>query len=56
LLRTQEAAHYLSISPWTLRNLVHNGELPVISDREGSPWRFDQRDLDSYVERRRQTF
>jgi excisionase family DNA binding protein len=56
LLRTRDAAHYLSISPWTLRNLVRNGELPVVSDGEGSPWRFDQRDLDAYIERRRQTF
>ena len=50
LVRLKEAAAYLSLSPWKLRNLVWAGRLPVVQDCEGSPFLFDQYDLDSYVE------
>jgi len=51
LLRTREAAQYLSISPWKLRKLIQDGRLPVVQDGEGTPFLLDLRDLDSYVER-----
>jgi excisionase family DNA binding protein len=47
LLRTKQAAQYLSVSPWTLRKLAQDGKLPLIA--EGA-WRFDRVDLDKYVE------
>jgi excisionase family DNA binding protein len=50
LLRLKDAAHYLSLSPWKLRRLIWEGRLPVVQDGEGSPFLFDQRDLDLYVE------
>ena len=54
LVKTKLAAEYLAISPWKLRNLVQQGVLPYICDEGGtSPWRFDIRDLDAYVERSR---
>lgn len=54
LLKTKQAAEYLAISPWKLRNLVQEGLLPFIEDGGvTSPWRFDVRDLDAYIERSR---
>jgi excisionase family DNA binding protein len=52
LLRTSDAARYLNISPWKLRKLVHDAELPVIErkDGEGANWLFDRNDLDRWVE------
>jgi excisionase family DNA binding protein len=55
LVRVKQAAAYLAISPWKLRNLVQQGLIPYIEDGGGtSPWRFDIRDLDEYIERNRQ--
>lgn len=54
LVKTKQAAEYLAISEWKLRNLVQQGVIPYIEDGGGtSPWRFDIRDLDAYVERSR---
>jgi excisionase family DNA binding protein len=54
LVKTKQAAEYLAISEWKLRNLVQQGVIPFIEDGGGtSPWRFDLRDLDAYVERSR---
>jgi len=50
LLRLKDASVYLSLSPWKLRRLVWSGRLPVVQDCEGSPFLFDCRDLDSFVE------
>ncbi len=54
LLKTREAASYLAVSPWKLRKLVQDSKLPYVSDNDGSPWRFDLRDLDSYIDHNRQ--
>jgi excisionase family DNA binding protein len=54
LVKTKQAAEYLAISEWKLRNLVQQGLIPYIEDGGGtSPWRFDIRDLDEYVHRSR---
>ena len=37
---SKQAARYLGISDWTLRQLVYNGEIEVI---EGKYWTFDIR-------------
>ena len=55
LLRTQAAAEYLSISAWRLRNLVQAGEIPCILGDGTTPWLFDWRDLDSWIDRWKQT-
>jgi excisionase family DNA binding protein len=55
LLRTKEAARYLSISPWKLRNLVATGRLPVVQDAEGAPFLLDVQDLDAYVDQNKRT-
>jgi excisionase family DNA binding protein len=50
LLRTKQAAAYLSISDWKLRSLIQDGVLPFIQDREGGPFLLDLQDLDAYIE------
>ena len=53
-MKTKQAAEYLAISEWKLRNLVQLGLIPYIEDGGGtSPWRFDIRDLDEYIHRSR---
>jgi excisionase family DNA binding protein len=51
LLRTRDAAEYLSLSPWKVRRLIQDGRLPVVQDGEGAPFLLDVRDLDGYIER-----
>ena len=55
LLRTSDAARYLNISPWKLRRLVHDAELPVIGRKEGegANWLFDRLDLDLWIEQQK---
>ena len=50
LLRTREAAAYLSLSAWKLRSLVADGQLPVVQADDSSPFLFDVRDLDNWTE------
>ena len=50
LIRTKEAASYLSMSDWKLRRLIQEGTFPVVQDHEGGPFLLDVRDLDGYVE------
>jgi Helix-turn-helix domain len=45
----------LGISAWKLRNLVQAGEIGCIPGDGTSPWLFDLQDLDSWIERRKQT-
>jgi excisionase family DNA binding protein len=55
VLKTKQAAQYLSISAWKLRNLVQAGEIPcILGDGTGS-WLFDIQDLDNWIERRKRT-
>ena len=56
LLRTREAASYLSCSAWKIRRLVQDNSLPYVSDSEFGAWYFDIRDLDHYVETHKHNF
>jgi excisionase family DNA binding protein len=49
LLRTREAAQYLSMSPWQVRNLAHEGKLPFVAEEGSCVWRFDRDDLDCFI-------
>lgn len=50
MLKTREAAEYLGISAWTIRDLAKTGKLPYLQNGDG--WlTFDLRDLDAYVDR-----
>ncbi len=55
LIRTKEAAAYLSMSDWKLRRLIQEGVFPVVQDREGGPFLLDLRDLDGYIENRKRS-
>ena len=50
LLRTKQAATYLSMSEWKLRRLIQDSIIPFIQDHEGGPFLLDVRDLDAYIE------
>ena len=54
LLRTRDAAAYLATSPWKVRRLAQDGLIPYVEDAEGSPWRFDRKDLDAYIEQHKE--
>ena len=56
LLKTKRAADYLSVSTWKFRSLVAKGELPVVQADASSPWLFDVRDLDDWVEKHKRNF
>jgi excisionase family DNA binding protein len=52
VLKTKAAAAYLAISPWKLRNLVHEGKMAYLSDGDNtSALRFRVKHLEEYLER-----
>ena len=52
VMRTREAARYIGVSPWKLRNLVHEGRVAYLSDGDStSALRFLIKDLDNYLDR-----
>jgi excisionase family DNA binding protein len=55
LLRCTQAAHYLSISTKAIRVLILRGELSYVQLKPGgnSPFLLDVRDLDQFIERRK---
>jgi len=55
LLRLKSAAEYLCLSPWKLRRIVQDGHIPIVQYGDNAPWLVDVRDLDSWVEKHKQT-
>jgi hypothetical protein len=59
LLRIKDGARYLAVRPEKLRQLIRDGRIPRILDRdadaERTPWRVDRCDLDAYIESNRET-
>lgn len=53
LYSVKEAAGYLGLSPWTVRETIWRGELPSV--RAGRRVLLDLRDLDAFVERNKRT-
>ncbi len=51
LLSTAEAADYLNTSVWTLRRLVYRKDLRAI---RGRSWKFDVKDLDKWIEEKKE--
>ena len=51
LLRLKPAADYVSLSYWTLRRMIQEGELPVVQTGANAPWLVDVRDLDFWIEK-----
>lgn len=51
VLRTKDAAAYIGLSEWKLRQMVHSGEIEVIA---GKYWGFDRQSLDRWIESNRE--
>ncbi len=49
LFTVKETASYLRLSPWTVRGLGWNGEIPEV--KIGRRTLFDQKDLDAFIDR-----
>ncbi len=61
LLSANEAAKYLGVSYWTLRELVWSGSLPMVRlpNKNGGWCRrilIDKRDLDQLIEKSKESF
>ncbi len=54
LLDLQAAAHYLSLSYWTIRDMVSRGEIPHV--RAGRRVLIDVRDLDRWIDRNKEVW
>ena len=56
LLRCTDAAEYLGIGKKAIRALITSGELPYVQLKPGnSPYLIDVRDLDRFIEARKNT-
>lgn len=55
MLKTKQAAHYLNVSAWKLRNIVQSGEIACIIGDGTSPWLFDIHDLNDWIEKHKRT-
>jgi excisionase family DNA binding protein len=55
MVRIPQAASYLSMSSWKVRQLIATGVLPFLQPEPGSPILLDLADLDRYVETNKHT-
>ena len=56
LLTLPQAVAYIGLSAWKLRQLIHDGKLPIVELNEGQKFWIDRRDLDELVERNKRVF
>lgn len=56
LLTLPQATAYIGLSAWKLRQLVHNGQLPIVELNAGEKWWLDRKDLDALIERSKRVF
>lgn len=54
LLKVKQAATYLSISPSTLRKLVQSQQLRIVKLEDRGPWLLDLKDLDQFIDTRKE--
>lgn len=50
MLRLRDAAEYLSLSQWKLRQLIADGKLPFVQSEEHGRIQLDLKDLDAFIE------
>ena len=55
LLTLPLACGYTGLSAWKLRQLIHNGKLPIVELNTGEKFWIDRRDLDALIERNKRT-
>jgi excisionase family DNA binding protein len=54
LIRCREAARFLGVSEWTIRDMAHRGELPYVQiGSYSSPMLFDVGDLRAFIEKKK---
>ena len=51
LLKTKDAAKYLSVHPVTLLNMVYAGKIPRVQEAKNCAMRFKIADLDAWIEK-----
>ena len=51
LLTLFQACDYSGLSEWKLRNLIHDGKLPIVELNGGQKWWIDRKDLDALIDR-----
>jgi predicted DNA-binding transcriptional regulator AlpA len=51
LIRSRDAARFLGVSEWLMREMAKRGELPYIQRTSASPMLFDRADLRKWIER-----
>ena len=56
LYTIKEAGHYLGRTDWGIRDLIHKGVLPFITEDGSKKWFIDVRDLDEFVDSRKEYF
>lgn len=54
LVRIRQAAQFLGLSEWTVRQMAHEGELRFIQRTPRSPMLFDLADLNEWIQRSKQ--
>jgi len=50
LLKTPNAAKYLNVSQWKIRQLAHRGAIAYCQFDPDGPFWFDRNDLDKFIE------
>jgi len=55
LLTLPLACEYIGLSAWKVRQLIHDGKLPIVELNEGQKFWIDRRDLDGLIERNKRT-
>ncbi len=56
LLSIKEAAQYLSLSVYTVRELIWSGVLPYIKREGGRKYLLDIRDLDDFIDSQKASY
>ena len=51
LLTLPQGVAYVGLSAWKLRQLIHEGKLPIVELNAGEKWWIDRKDLDALIER-----
>ncbi len=55
LYTLKEAAYYLGLKVWSMRELIWAGEIPVVRRDGGRKIYLDRFDLDGYIEKNKST-
>jgi excisionase family DNA binding protein len=56
LMSLKDAARYMGMTDWALRELCWKGALPFVQFNGCRKWYFDRGDLDGAIERNKKTF